>query len=169
VTLTDREARRIQAWVRRSHDRIARQAPALRRQPLDRRAARLRRVLERAGPIEDKLQQLRELLPAETGKAQQVLVWGYACMLEVNSAGLPMLFDRFSAAERRRIDRALEAIGARATRRAFAGLGERFRAGTLTDALAKRATRQSAKQVREIESRLLEYCQAHLEELVATK
>jgi hypothetical protein len=169
VTLADREARRTQASVRRSHDRIARQAPALRGRPLAKRLARFRRVVNSASPLPDKLQQLRELLPGETGRAQQVLVWGHACALEVNSAGLPILFDRFSAAELRRIDRALEAIGARATRRAFERLRERFRRGTLTDAAEKRATRQSPAQVREIESRLLDYCQANLEGLVLTK
>ena len=125
------------------------------------------------------LSSIRELI-VEKGKQQQVVVWVYACILETNSAGLSILFDRFTPREISRFERALREIGSTRTAADLPTLresveqavddglsrldaSESVHESPLGRAIAKRTERQ----VGEMEAKLLAYCVAHLNELAA--
>jgi hypothetical protein len=140
------------------------------------RLARLRDAVAGANPLSD----VRELLPDTGEGAQEVVVYGYACILETNSAGLSILLDRFDDVELGRFDRSLESIGAKQTladlrrlavlfRGAISEGQDRLRAaetvGQSTE--AQRIDRAAEAHVREMETLLLDFCKTHLEELAA--
>jgi hypothetical protein len=143
------------------------------------RLARLKKALS-AKDAFDSLTKIRELVPDEGVGAQQVVVYGFACLLETSSAGLSILFDRFDDDELAKIMAALESVGATSTLRdlrelqaVFArAVGEgraRFDASEL--AAGHSATRgidgKSEAHAQEMQDRLLEFCKEHLEELAA--
>lgn len=178
MPFSDREARETQARALAIIARVTREAPASRRKPQAARVARLRKALDSRKPPAERLALVRELLPSERGKEQRVVVWAHACALEVNSGGLPMLFERFRRREIGRIDRALESIGARVTRRALANLlarmddlveaGSSWRAASEElerSPVARRTKVSRDRYVDEMEQRLLAYCAANLAEL----
>ena len=126
----------------------------------------------------DALQKVRELLPDDGQGAQAVVIYGFACLLETNSAGLSILFDRFSDEELRKIRSALESIDAPRTLEAFCALQELFES-----AISKGESRFEAAQslpeypegqridgasrvlTDELEEKLFAFCKTHLEEL----
>jgi hypothetical protein len=145
--------------------------------------ARRLKILERALAKSD-LARIREEVPDEdTGNdVQKVFVYAYACILETNSAGLSILFDRFTQRERRKIASALEAIGVgkalrdlRGLERAFAQARSRGKsAAQSAEWLSQRPAtaqidRQSARHVSEMETKLLRYCSTHLDELAGSE
>ena len=109
---------------------------------------------------------MRVQVPDEGGnETQQVVVYAYACILETNSAGLSILFDRFSRAERRSMASALAAIKATATLRALRSLERAFAREKAPE--TRSVDRQSDKLVAEMEAGLLRFCEAHVVELAA--
>ena len=113
------------------------------------------------------LARVRAQVPDEDAgnKAQQVVVYAHACVLETNSAGLSILFDRFSRAERRSMASALAAIKATATLRALRSLERAFARKKAPETGS--VDRRSDKLVAEMEARLLRFCEANVEELAA--
>ena len=109
-----------------------------------------------------------------------MVVYALACKLETNSACLSILFDRFGDEELERIRSSLERIGAART---LADLGELQ--ALFQDSLAAGSDRLDAAElvqeqsnargidgrseahVEEMEKKLLQFCEAHLEELAA--
>ena len=141
------------------------------------------RALQRALASED-LGAVRELLPVLPGdaanKAQRVVIHAYAAILEVNSAGLSILFDRYNRRELRQVSSALAAIGAdrtlgdfsqleRALARAVARGRSRLQAAEwlATKPETVRVDRKSGRHVSEMEKKLLPYCKAHVDQLAA--
>ena len=80
---------------------------------VDSYASRLE-ALRAALASEDPLASVREAIE-EDNRDQQVVVWAFACLLETNSAGLSVVFDRFDESELERIAEALAAVGASRT------------------------------------------------------
>lgn len=119
------------------------------------RLGKLEKALSSGTPF-DALAKVRELVPDDGVGAQQVVVYGFACILETNSAGLSILFDRFDDDELRKLDASLERIGATRT---LAALRAMRRLG------AAKLDAQSQVYVAEMEQRLLAFCKAHLPEL----
>jgi hypothetical protein len=113
---------------------------------------RLERALARKRP----LPAVRELIPDEGNREQMIVVRAFACLLETDSAGLSMVFDRFDARERKRMRAALEAIGARQTVSAF------DRISAADAAARRRIDRGRARHVAEIETKLLGYCRRNI-------
>ena len=141
--------------------------------------AALRKALQANEPVEA-LAQVRELVPDDGEGPQQVIVYAYACILEVNSAGLPILFDRFEDDELAKCQAAFEAIGAKRTQEAFRALHalfehalaegkDRFEASdwVAEHPDARPIARQSDVHVSELESALLAYCARHVEDIAA--
>src|ERR1043166_7809222 len=54
---------------------------------------------------------IRELI-LERNQSQRVVVFAYACILEIHSAGLPMLLDRFDDHDLDQLEMIMEEIGA---------------------------------------------------------
>ena len=144
-----------------------------------RRAAKLKAALAMDDPFEA-LSSVREELPDDGEGAQQVVVYGMASILEINSAGMSILFERFDEHELAKIRDALEAIGASATVRDFRALEGMFATALSSgrsrddaaewlsaepDALA--IDRRSDSHAAEVEQALLKYCRAHVDELAA--
>jgi hypothetical protein len=143
------------------------------------RLARLKKALSAKDAFES-LVKIRELVPDEGVGAQQVVVYGFACILETSSACLSILFDRFDDDELAKIVAALESIGATSTLRdlrelqvVFArAVGKGHARLDAADRVARQArTRgvdgRSEAHGREMEQKLLEFCKQHLEELAA--
>lgn len=141
--------------------------------------ARRLEVLRAALASKDPLSAVRGAIE-EDNPDQQVVVWAYACILETNSAGLGIVFDRFEEPEVARIAKALEAIGAsktlsdlRVLQAAVAqgeasGLSRLDASEALEDqAEPRRIQRQFESQVAEMEACLLSYCRDHLDSLAA--
>jgi hypothetical protein len=139
------------------------------------RMAMIRDALASSEPLAS----VREVI-AESNREQKTVVWAYACLLEANSAGLTILFDRFTPAEIGRIERALVEIGATGTAsnlRSLRQAVEKTIAGGASRAKASEALGDSATgkaidsdhhaQVQEIEAKLLAYCAEHERELAA--
>ena len=125
--------------------------------PSPARIARLERALARKEP----LPAVRALIPDEGNPQQMVVARAFACLLETDSAGLSILFDRFTARERKQLRASLEQIGATRTVAAFDRIAR-------ADATARRRIdRSRAGHVAEIESKLLRYCREHVEALAA--
>jgi hypothetical protein len=136
-------------------------------------------VVETALASSEPLAKVREVI-AETNKEQRVVVWAFACVLETHSAGLLILLDRFTGAELGRMEKALDAIGAKRTLADLRKLRRAFEAarhsGQSTDnapeavdrsALGRAIARTREAHVREVEERLLSFCKAHVAELAA--
>ena len=156
-------------------------APSKQAEDTPARQASRRKRVERALAARD-MSAVREALPvaatdAKT-KAQRVVIYAYAAVLEAESAGLSILFDRFNARERRQIEGALEDLGAVGTLRDFVKLRRAFdgavRRGVRKSAVGewlvsrpgtKVIDRSAARHVAEIEGKLLKYCREHLDEL----
>lgn len=143
------------------------------------RLAALKKALTSARALEA-LEKVRALIPDDSAGAQQVVVYGFACLLEVSSAGLSILFDRFEEDELERIGASLEAIGALQTLAAFgklqrafvsavAGGRDRLDAAEWIAARAdsRRIDRDAKAHATEIEQKLLAFCKAHLDQLAA--
>ena len=126
------------------------------------------------------LSKVRELLPDDGEGAQQTVVYGYAAVLEVNSSGLSVLFDRLDDEELWKCRAALDAIGAEHTLHAFDTLHPAFvkmiAAGTdrfeAAERLAaqpatRRLDREHQNHVGEMEQKLLAFCRTHVAELAA--
>jgi hypothetical protein len=141
------------------------------------RLSKLKKALSSGDP----LPQVRELI-AERNKEQQVVVWAYACILEVNSAGLTIAFDRFTPPELAKIGAALREIGATQTladlallRRAFDdatehGMSRMEASEAVTEsALGRERGRAHEAHVQEMEGRLLAYCREKVEQLAAVE
>jgi hypothetical protein len=133
-----------------------------------------------AGTAFDALHEVRELVPDNGMGAQQAVVYGFACILEANSAGLSILFDRFEDDELEKIRSSLEAIGAIRTLADFRQLQGVFASAVAggRDRLdasewmavqpeSQRIDRESEAHVREMEQKLLEFCKTHVDELAA--
>ena len=148
--------------------------------PRVRSAAAIRKALQSNDPAEA-LATVRALVPDDGEGPQQVVVYAYACILEVNSAGLSILFDRFEDDELARCQAALEAIGAERTQADFRTLGALY-AHALAEGKdhfaasewvaehpdARPIDRQSDMHVSELESALLAYCARHVEDIAAS-
>ena len=122
----------------------------------------------------------RELVPDEGKGPQQVVVYAYACVLEVTSAGLSILFDRFDDDELAKCESAIEAIGATGAladfrtlqtmfRTAIADGKDRFAASEwLTEQSEARAIdRNHDRHANELERRLLDFCRSHADDIAA--
>jgi hypothetical protein len=136
-------------------------------------------VIRKALASSDPLGNVREAI-AEENKTQKVVVWAFACILETNSAGLTILFERFTLPEIARIERTLAEIGASRTLADLRALLEvfqmardrgvpRFDASDALNesAIGRAANKRGQAQVAEMEAKLLEYCKAHEQELAA--
>ena len=145
-----------------------------------RSVAAIRQALQTDDPAEA-LAAVRALVPDDGEGPQQVVVYAYACILEVNSAGLSILFDRFEDDELARCRAALEAIGAERTQADFRTLHalyahalaegkDRFSASewVVEHPDARQIDRQSDLHVSEMESALLTYCGRHAEDIAAS-
>ena len=143
--------------------------------------AAIRKALRSNDPVEA-LANVRALVPDDGEGPQQVVVYAYASILEVNSAGLSILFDRFEDDELARCRTAFEVIGARRTLADFRALHalfaqalaegkDRFAASEwlLEHPDCRTIDRQSEIHVGELESALLAYCQGHIEEIAASR
>jgi hypothetical protein len=128
---------------------------------------------------DDALGAVREAID-EDNREQQVVVWVYACILETNSAGLSIVFDRFDDEEVAIMANGLEAIGAertlsdlRALQAALAravGLGRtRREAADEIATMAEGRGGRSNAQVDEMEQQLLAFCRAHVESLAVSQ
>ena len=124
----------------------------------------LQKALSSGTPF-DALTKLRELIADDGVGAQEVVVFGYACILETNSAGLSVLFDRFDADELRKIDASFKSMGATRTLAALRAMRRLFDQARAK--AARELDRESQVYVREMEQKLLGYCKAHLPELAA--
>ncbi|MBE0584488.1 MAG: hypothetical protein IH612_12120 [Desulfofustis sp.] len=104
--------------------------------------------------------------------------WAYVCILETNSAGLSILFDRYEDTDLDQIEGALEKIGAlktlsdlRVLRKAFddaIALGfDRFDASDNLDKdpNLKGIIREYQRHVEEMENLLVVFCKKHAHEL----
>jgi hypothetical protein len=148
-----------------------------------RMAARKRRqaakvaLIQEALASEDPLASLREVI-AEKNHQQKVVVWVYAGILETNSAGLTILFERFTPPEIIQIERGLVEVGATQAASDLLALRRKFESaidgGATRDhaseavhesSIGKAANRRCEGHVEEMEAKLLEYCRAHVEEL----
>ena len=143
------------------------------------RLAKLQKALSSTGTF-DALEKVRALIPDDGAGAHEVVVYGFACILETSSAGLSILFDRFDDDELGRIRGSLESIGATRTLTALRKLEKAFERALgkgkaredAADSLtllpdAQRVDRQSADHVDEMQRKLLEFCKAHVRELAA--
>ena len=156
--------------------------PAARRPAKARRLSRPKRLVavRRALASNNPLAEVRALMPGEDAcnEAQQVVVYAFACLLEVGSAGLSILFERFKPAELRKIASALSAIRADGTRNDFDQLDRALEAAldrgmSRIDASewlgaqseTRQVDRRSDAHVAEIERTLLVFCRAHLADL----
>ena len=124
------------------------------------RLARLQKALASGSSI-DALAKVRELIADDGVGAQQIFVYGFACMLETSSAGLSIVFDRFDAAELRKIGSSLEHIGATRTLTAFRRLQKSF------ERAAHKVDEQSRAYADEMEQKLLALAKAHVQDLAA--
>ncbi len=128
----------------------------------------------------DALEKLRALVPDDGDDAQEVVVYGYACILETNSAGLSILFERFDDAELEKVRRSLEAIGAVRTLAALSGLLESFASAIAggksrldacewlsAQSIPQRVDQESETHVSEMEGKLVAFCRARAEELAS--
>ena len=142
-----------------------------------RSVAAIRKALRSNEPAEA-LAAVRALVPDDGEGPQQVVVYAYACILEVNSAGLSILFDRFEDEELAKCHAAFEAIGAERTQadfrrlhalfaQALAEREDRFAASewVVEHPNARPIDRQSDMYVSELESALLAYCDRHVDEI----
>ena len=145
----------------------------------DKSVAAIRKALQSDDPVEA-LAAVRSLVPDDGEGPQQVVVYAYACILEVNSAGLSILFDRFEDDELARCQAAFEAIGAERTQADFRTLHalyahalakgkDRLAASewVVEHPDARLIDRQSDMYVNELESALLAYCDRHAEDIAA--
>jgi hypothetical protein len=118
------------------------------------------------------------VLVDEDTKLGQVCRYAFACILETNSAELPILFDRFEDEELSHIENALEVIQATKTLEDYRTLKPAFEAAIArgsdlqdaSDAVARKpelaalGSRYKA-QVAEMERQLISFCRAHVGEL----
>jgi len=145
------------------------------------RLARLKKALSAKDAFES-LVKIRELVPDDGGGAQEVVVYGFACILETSSSGLSILFDRFDDDELAKITAALESIGATSTLRDLRELQavfaravrkgrDRFDASELAAGHSERRgiDGKSEAHAQEMQDRLLQFCKEHLEELAASQ
>jgi hypothetical protein len=144
--------------------------------PAHARLATIRKALASADAF-SALTTIREAIAEENG-AQKVVVWAHACILETSSAGLTILFDRFTLPEIGRIERALVRIGAARTASDLKGLRTVFEravdggrpaldaADDLNESeLGKTMDKAYRAHVQEMETKLLAYCAQHAQEL----
>jgi len=140
--------------------------------PQDRRT-RLDQALSSADPLGE----VGPLVDDST-RVGQVFKYACACILETNSAELPILFDRYEDADLRRIENALEAIHATQTLEDYRTLKQAFDAAIAagsdrldaSDAVARRPElavlgRRYKAHVAEMERQLISFCRAHVGEL----
>ncbi|NJN64876.1 MAG: hypothetical protein HC882_08325 [Acidobacteria bacterium] len=138
------------------------------------RRSAIAKALASSSPLEE----VRELVPDDGAGAQQVLVYGYAFILETSSGGLSIVFDRFDDDELARLGHALDAIHAPRAVAAFRSLEAVFRDALRSgadrfeaaDTAAARASEsgiddESESFADEVEAALVEYCKAHLDDL----
>ena len=140
-----------------------------------------RRKIEAALKARD-LEKVRDALPVAAtdaeNEAQLTVIYAYAAVLEVSSACLSILFERFSGRELRDIEAALADIGARETLRDLrrltralaAALARGKRRGAAVEWLMERplrktVDRRASQHVDEMEKALLRYCRTNLDEL----
>lgn len=136
--------------------------------------------LEKALASDDALGRIRQLIPDDGENEQAVLIYAHACILETNSAGLSIVFDRFDPEELDRIEKSLHAIKASKTLLAFRQLRRLFsseiKAGrNAVDAgewmaakpAVRRIDKNSGALVAEMERKLLAFCRSHVEQLAA--
>lgn len=141
-------------------------------------SARLK-LIEAALRSDDPLGNIREII-AEKNQQQQTVVWVFACILETGSAGLSIMFDRFSSAELAKLDRGLVEIGATETaddlRALRAAVDEAAESGKSREDAAESVSacaqgravdRKHEAHVKEMETKLLAYCEEHVGELAA--
>ena len=141
-------------------------------------SARLK-LIEAALRSDDPLGNIREII-AEKNQQQQTVVWVFACILETGSAGLSIMFDRFSPAELAKLDRGLVEIGATETaddlRALRAAVDEAAESGKSREDAAESVSasaqgravdRKHEAHVKEMETKLLAYCEEHVGELAA--
>jgi hypothetical protein len=155
-------------------------APSRRRARSAATDSRRRARIENALWVRD-LAAIRAALPSGPGDAvnrpQRIVIDAFAANLEINSAGLSILFDRFDRRELKRIASALRAIGADRTHTDLIALHDAIaraaprRAGTdLSEWLqARPETRRIDRKWRghsaEIDKALLRFCADNLEKL----
>jgi hypothetical protein len=119
-----------------------------------------------------------EPLVDDSTPAGKTFRWAFACILETNSAGLPILFDRFEDEELDRVQAALGAIEAKQTLADIRRLRQAFEKATgkgmdrleASDAIAndpklKPIARAHAAQVEEMERQLIAFSKAHVRDL----
>jgi hypothetical protein len=114
----------------------------------------------------DALSAVRGLIPDDGAGAQEVVVYGFACILETNSAGLSIVFDRFDDDEIGKMELSLEKMGATKTLEAFRTLDAAFR-----QLLAEGEERLDAgdRLVGAPETRRIDgACEAHVAEMEAS-
>jgi hypothetical protein len=140
--------------------------------PQDRRA-RLERALASADPLGEV-----SALVDDGTKLGQVFRYAFACILETNSAELPILFDRFEDEDLHHIENALEVIQATKTLEDYRTLKGAFDVEIASgadrmdasDAVAGKPElamlgRRHKAHVAEMERQLISFCLAHVGEL----
>ena len=140
------------------------------------RLARLRTALKSNDP----LPKIVAIIPNDGHGERGIVINAYGCLLETNSGGLSMIFDRFGGSEFAQMIDAVERIGAERTlrdlktlrrvwkRSATAG-GDQFEAADAVARYAKARKIDPAYRthVRELERKLLKFCKDHIEELAS--
>jgi hypothetical protein len=142
------------------------------------RLTTIRRALA-SGDRFEAITAIREAI-AEKNREQKIVVWVYACILETNSAGLTILFDRYTPPEITKMERALVESGAAGTAADLRTLRQELETAvdggmTREDAIellqeskvARAIDRAHEAHVQEMETRLWEYCAKHDEKLTA--
>jgi hypothetical protein len=137
------------------------------------RRTRLDRALASADPLGEVA-----ALVDESAAVGQVFKFAFACILETNSAELPILFDRFEGDDLRRVEQALETIEATKTLEDYRTLKRIFEAALASgvdplDASGVVASRPEAAalgrrhktHVAEMERQLVSFCRAHVGDL----
>ena len=109
------------------------------------RLARLQKALGSGASI-NALAKVRELIADDGVGAQEVFVYGFACMLETSSAGLSIVFG----------------IGATRTLAALRRVQK-----PLERAEARKVDQQSQAYVDEMQRKLWAFCKAHVQDLAA--
>lgn len=133
--------------------------------------------VEHALASDDPLGQIGALVDESTGLGQ-IFRYAFACLLETNSAELPILFDRYEDDELGHIEDALEAIAAKRTLQDYRTLKRAFDDAIASgmdrldasDAVASRPqlallARRYKAHVAELEQQLIAFCRAHVGEL----
>ncbi|HJU41223.1 MAG TPA: hypothetical protein VJ691_00355 [Vicinamibacterales bacterium] len=134
--------------------------------------------LKAALKSDDPLPKIVEIIPNDGRGERATVVDAYGCLLETNSGGLSMIFDRFGGDEFEQMMDAVERIGAARTLRDLKALRRVWkRAATAgedqfeaADAVARYAKTNKidaarATHVRELERQLVKFCKAHVEDL----